>query len=276
MKLPVIISLFIALAFSEVIAQSKKIQQSESTVIECSEEKQKKETIKISPLRGKETVKVGQQLLYSASVHGSVGHSASVSSSNQLALPLVSSHIEYDDKERAKMPGGDAATKYFIFEAKKAGTYEIRASHYFRGDLENDFIITITVEEESAIKNEEVKPQLDKSKQKVKRKLTKVKIDPSKKSETVKVGQRLKYSTHVHGSVGVSASAISSDSTALPLVRNYIRYNNPIRARRMSGGDSAQEHFVFRAKKEGTYEIQIRNTFRGELNEDFSVVITVK
>ncbi|MFK7786006.1 MAG: hypothetical protein AB8B56_12860 [Crocinitomicaceae bacterium] len=244
-----------------------------------------KDMVSINPLKGKETAKIGQQLVYSASVHGSVGYSVSVGSSSGLFLPLVATHFEYDNEEKAKLSGGDAATKYFVFEAKKAGTYEIHASHYFRGDLENDFIITITVEEEvSTIKEEapeindekeDAKPQSNKSDQKVRRKLTPMKIDSSEGTKSVKVGQRLKYSAYVHGSVGVSATATSSDDAALPLVKNYTRYGNPIRARRKPGGDSATEYFVFKAKKAGTYTIQIRHIFRGELQEDFSIVITV-
>ena len=109
--------------------------------------KRSKNMIDINPLRGKHTVKIGQQLVYSAGVHGSVGYTASANSSDSKALPLVRSFIEYDDDRKAEMSGGDSATKYFIFDAKKAGTYEIQASHYFRGDLENDFTIVITVEE---------------------------------------------------------------------------------------------------------------------------------
>lgn len=108
--------------------------------------KRTKNMVSVNPLRGKATVKVGQQLVYSASVHGSVGYSASVGSSSGRYLPLVETHFEYDDEENAKLSGGDSATKYFVFEAKKAGTYEIHARHYFRGDLENDFTIVITVE----------------------------------------------------------------------------------------------------------------------------------
>lgn len=110
-------------------------------------QKRKKKMVDINGLRGKYTVQIGQQLRYSASVHGSVGYSASAYSSDSEALPLVKSFIEYDDEENAEMSGGDAATKYFIFDVKKAGVYEISASHYFRGDLENDFTIEITVEE---------------------------------------------------------------------------------------------------------------------------------
>lgn len=45
------------------------------------------------------------------------------------------------------MSGGGAATKYFIFEAKEPGTYQVRAKHYFRGELKNDYSIEVTVEE---------------------------------------------------------------------------------------------------------------------------------
>jgi hypothetical protein len=235
-----------------------------------------KDMVRIDPLRGKETVRVGQQLVYSASVHGSVGYSASVGTSSESSLPLLETHLVYDDEEKAKMSGGDAATKYFVFEAKKAGTHVITARHYFRGDLENDFTIVITVtDEESEINKKEKSSEESEPQKKVKRRLKKVRLDEDSKHETVKVGQRLKYSTEVHGSVGISASAESSDNDALPLVRNYTRYDNPIRTRRMSGGDSAKEHFVFRAKKVGVYKIRIKNSFRGSATKDFTVLVTV-
>ena len=89
----------------------------------------------IDPIKGTCTLKKGQQLVYSAHVHGSVGYSASVGSSNSGALTLVDSFIEYDDDEQAELSGGDSATKYFIFDANKPGTYVVDLFHYFRGDL---------------------------------------------------------------------------------------------------------------------------------------------
>lgn len=121
---------------------SNEIKSDDSKKVE-----EKMAIVEINALRGKYTVQIGQQLRYSAGVHGSVGYSASAGSSDSEALPLVESFIEYDDEERAQMSGGDSATKYFIFDVKKAGVYEIHARHYFRGDLEHDYTITITVEE---------------------------------------------------------------------------------------------------------------------------------
>lgn len=128
------------------------IEESTPITNEMTSEDQKKfkpgkNMIGIDPLRGNFTVKVGQQIYYSAGVHGSVGYTADASSSDSEALPFVESFIEYDDKRNARMSGGDSATKYFIFDVVKAGTYEVLVQHYFRGDLENEYTITINVEE---------------------------------------------------------------------------------------------------------------------------------
>jgi hypothetical protein len=105
-----------------------------------------KDMISINPIRGRYTIKLGQQVYYSASVHGSVGYSASAYSSNSKALPLNRSFIEYDNEQEAGMCGGDSATKYFIFDAVEVGTYEVNVEHYFRGTLESEYTITINVE----------------------------------------------------------------------------------------------------------------------------------
>ena len=105
-----------------------------------------KDMVSMNPLRGICNVKLGQQIYYGGSVHGSVGSTVSVYSSDSEALPLNRSFIEYDKKQQRGMTGGDSATKYFIFDASKAGTYEVYVKRYFRGDLENEFTITINVE----------------------------------------------------------------------------------------------------------------------------------
>lgn len=138
----------LVLAFFMMSGNNMEQPNTQASVVDHVEiTKEKMAIVNINPLRGKYTVQIGQQLRYSASVHGSVGYTASASSSDSEALPLSESFIEYDDEERAKMSGGDAATKYFIFDVKKAGVYQILASHYFRGDLEHEYTIEITVEE---------------------------------------------------------------------------------------------------------------------------------
>ena len=109
--------------------------------------KLKKNMVQINPLVGNYTVKIGQQLVYSASVHGSVGKTASASSSDSEALPLKDNFIEYKNKQKAGMTGGDSATQYFIFDVIQAGTYEVLVQKHFRGTLESEYIITINVTE---------------------------------------------------------------------------------------------------------------------------------
>jgi hypothetical protein len=109
--------------------------------------KPNKNMVEINPLRGNITVKKGQQLYYSAKAHYSVGYSPIANSSDNKALPLNRSFLEYDNKQEPGLCGGDSATKYFIFDTTKAGTYEIVVARNFRGDLENEHTIVITVEE---------------------------------------------------------------------------------------------------------------------------------
>lgn len=101
--------------------------------------------VSIDGLRGNFTVKVGQQVYYSARVHGSVGYSAEVYSEGS-GLNLADNFTEYDKKQEAGMTGGDAATEYFIFDALEVGTYTVIAKRYFRGDLEEEYTITINIE----------------------------------------------------------------------------------------------------------------------------------
>ncbi len=105
-----------------------------------------KNMVQIDPLRGNYTVKVGQQLYYSANVHGSVGFTASAVSSNNSGLTLSDNFIEYNKPQESGMSGGDAAVEYFIFDAKKVGSYEILTQKHYRGDLESEHTIKITVE----------------------------------------------------------------------------------------------------------------------------------
>ena len=104
-----------------------------------------KEMTQIIPLKNECTVKVGETLYYSASVHGSVGSSTSVSVNDESIVQLQETKFEYDDEEEAKMPGGDAATKYFIYKALKVGETEMIVINDFRGETESTFRITIKV-----------------------------------------------------------------------------------------------------------------------------------
>lgn len=109
--------------------------------------KPSKDMISINPLKGNYTVKVGQQVYYTADVHGSVGSTATARSTVKEVLAFQSEVFEYNNEKSAEMPGGDAAKRYFIFDAVKVGTSEVMVQHLFRGELQNEYTITITVVE---------------------------------------------------------------------------------------------------------------------------------
>ncbi len=156
MKFPITLSVFaFVISMSTVEAQGPPIPEPEFEELEGLKPipepskkkfKHKKNMIAINPIRGNYTVKIGQQVYYSTSVHGSVGYTASAFSSDDKALPLNRSFLEYNNKQKSGMTGGDSATQYFIFDAAKVGTYEITIQHSFRGNLEDQSTITIKVE----------------------------------------------------------------------------------------------------------------------------------
>ena len=147
---------FSAIAFLVLVnlscSQSVNEPITNSEVVEVSESdgnhqtfKPTKNMVAIDGLRGNFTVKVGQQVYYAARVHGSVGYSAEVYSEGS-GLDHTATFTEYDQKQEEGMTGGDAATEYFIFDALEVGTYTVIAKRYFRGDLEEDYTITVNIE----------------------------------------------------------------------------------------------------------------------------------
>lgn len=107
--------------------------------------KPKKNMIEVNGLKGEYTVKVGQQVYYAARVHSSVGYSAEVYSLGP-GLKLTDNFTEYDQKQKRGLSGGDAATQYFVFEAVSVGKHTMTARRYFRGELKEDYTITINIE----------------------------------------------------------------------------------------------------------------------------------
>lgn len=105
----------------------------------------KKNMIHLSELSGKAHLKVGQKAYCEASVHGSVGVTASVSVENEEVLKLVNSNITYKNPEKREMSGGDAATKTFIFEAMTAGVAKVVVTKKFRGELRSTHNIVVEV-----------------------------------------------------------------------------------------------------------------------------------
>jgi len=106
--------------------------------------KPEKGMVDVNSLQGEFTIKVGQKIYLSESVHGSVGETASVDASGY-CLKLVDTHFSYDDHANSHLSGGDAGVKTFIYEAVKVGESEIEVKEMFRGDERNTNTIKITV-----------------------------------------------------------------------------------------------------------------------------------
>lgn len=106
-----------------------------------------KNAVSISPLVGNYTVKIGQQVYYVADVHGSVGSTATAYSKDETVLAFQSNILQYNDEKAAEMPGGDAASLYFVFDPVKVGTSDVIVTEMFRGEVKNEYTITITVVE---------------------------------------------------------------------------------------------------------------------------------
>ena len=93
------------------------------------------------------TLKVNEKTTYKFSLHASVGITAEYFISDENILQYIDSKVKYHHPERMKygMTGGDSATGTFIFKAIKKGETELIIKHLFRGDLEKEIRIKITV-----------------------------------------------------------------------------------------------------------------------------------
>jgi hypothetical protein len=103
--------------------------------------------VKLSPLERDVTVPVGATLLYSFKSHGSVGYGAIQQVGDSAVVRYVRTDMNYEqpDKVSAGMPGADAATGVFVFEAVAAGTTTVTVDEQFRGTTEQSTTFTITV-----------------------------------------------------------------------------------------------------------------------------------
>lgn len=247
----------------------------------CAQSKQfkpEKGMKQIIPLYSSMEVEVGDQLYYSAGVHGSVGIQASCYSEFDSILQFKESHFAYDDLKKSEMPGGDAATKTFIFTALKAGTSRVMIKEHFRGELRQEHIVEIIVREKGAKKSENIKVEEPKAKndgvEKLKVEKDPVQLIPLKGKETIEVGQKLIYTASVHGSVGKSVKVWEENNGVLELVNSKFEYEK-VQVEGMTGGDAALETFTFEGIKVGESTVTIQEIFRGEVQNEFTIVITV-
>ncbi|MFT5777072.1 MAG: hypothetical protein ACI837_000003 [Crocinitomicaceae bacterium] len=107
--------------------------------------KPSKDMVSIIPFMSEMTVKVGQKLYYGGHVHTSVGNQVSVASEDNSVLALEEKIFEYDDLKKSEMSGGDAATRYYIYNATSVGVSDVLIQEYFRGELKHSYTVRINV-----------------------------------------------------------------------------------------------------------------------------------
>lgn len=94
------------------------------------------------------TLSVNEEAYYQASVHGSVGTAVELEIDNEGVIKVGEQKVDYENPERAEMPGGDAATKTFVLKALSAGKAKITIKNLYRGDLQSEQVIECIVSKE--------------------------------------------------------------------------------------------------------------------------------
>ena len=110
-----------------------------------SEIKTKRAMVKLTTLTQSVELKIGEKAVYAGSVHGSVGTQKKCWSSDDDVLKLIDKDIEYHNKPKPGETGGDRATKTYIFEAISEGEATVIIQNWFRGDLEEESKIKVTI-----------------------------------------------------------------------------------------------------------------------------------
>jgi hypothetical protein len=95
-------------------------------------------------------------------------------------------------------------------------------------------------------------------------------------SYSFKVGESFFYEFHRHESVGIEAEFGIADTGIISHVNTEKEYLHPESMKPgWTGGDSQRGRWTFRADKKGNTSILIRKLFRGRLENECTIGITV-
>jgi pyruvate/2-oxoacid:ferredoxin oxidoreductase alpha subunit len=131
-------------------AQGNNVEKIEKTKKVKKAKKKKKESysiVEIEELRSKEyTIKSGQKISYTYKEHASVGITSTYSVDKTAILVYKELISDYKNKNREGLTGADEASITVIFEGSSKGNAVLTVKKMFRGNIEREFNITITVE----------------------------------------------------------------------------------------------------------------------------------
>jgi hypothetical protein len=117
----------------------------ETAEVNIVEDKPSNDMIEITTLSGEISVSLGDKISYTGSVHGSVGTEKKCWSKNQVILKLIDTKFNYNKPLVDGETGGDSAKETYIFEALIEGTTEVVIQEWFRGDMENEYLVKVHV-----------------------------------------------------------------------------------------------------------------------------------
>jgi hypothetical protein len=107
--------------------------------------KPEKNMVALDALQGKVTLKVGQKAYIQHSLHGSVGIGADLEIADATKIKIIKEHIAYEKAHRRGMTGDDAATVTLVLEALETGETSITLKKMFRGTVEEQSEILISI-----------------------------------------------------------------------------------------------------------------------------------
>lgn len=104
-----------------------------------------KEMISVGPFSDALELKTGDVFYSQGRQHGSVGYMYVYEMKNDSVLEFSQKHFVFNNPDRKEMAGGDNATVTYVFKALKKGQTQVIFRSMFRGKVENEQVITVTV-----------------------------------------------------------------------------------------------------------------------------------
>lgn len=134
----IVISLFILLNLGGILmAQSRNLKPF----------KPEKNMVALDVLQGKATLKIGQKAYIKHALHGSVGIGGDLEIADKSKIKIIKQHTAYKKAHQVGMTGDDAATVTLVLEALEKGETTITLKKIFRGTVEEQNDIQITIVE---------------------------------------------------------------------------------------------------------------------------------
>lgn len=135
------IVIYVALFFT----YSCKCAQNTTTMEKKEQTKTKKQPIILDDATDEYSATLNDELYYTHEVHASVGSSYYAEFDSSAFLMRSAMKFNNPASERAITCGGDRGEKTSIFIPQKAGNYEIKIYHNFRGQITDSLIFKVNI-----------------------------------------------------------------------------------------------------------------------------------